>query len=137
MVRPEVLWNWLLQLAENYCEWHPDHLSAYWKKGEPNQIGSIMYFEENIKGEFLKFDFKLTQLVPNKFYEFKTLGTLKYIMPKGTFEIIPSEKGCIFTATLDFRMGKLLSKIAKKSMNKIIQHMQEEGENLKKILESR
>jgi hypothetical protein len=57
-------------------------------------------------------------------------------MPRSTFEIEPSGNDSIFTATLDFRMGKLLSKVAKKSMNNIIKHMQEEGDNLKKILES-
>ena len=56
-------------------------------------------------------------------------------MPHGTFEIIPQGNKSIFKATLDFRMGKLLSKIAKKKVAQIKQHMIEEGENLKKILE--
>ena len=121
MVLPETIWNWVLHLSENYCAWHTSHITAYWKKGKPNQIGSILYAEEDIEGDMVKFGSKITKLVPNNLFEFETVGTMKFLMPRGT----------------DFRMGKLLSKIAKKSMNNIIQHMQEEGENLKKILESR
>ncbi|GAG81004.1 unnamed protein product [marine sediment metagenome] len=68
-------------------------------------------------------------------YRFKTVGALKLILARGSFEIEPSEKGSIFTATLDFHMGKLISKVAKKTVRNISQHMIEEGENLKKILE--
>lgn len=136
MVLPETIWNWVLHLSENYCAWHTSHITAYWKKGKPNQIGSILYAEEDIEGDMVKFGSKVTKLVPNKLFEFETVGTMKFLMPRGTFEIEPSDNGSLFTATLDFRMGKLLSKIAKKSMNNIIKHMQEEGENLKRILES-
>ncbi|MFX0030552.1 MAG: hypothetical protein ACFE8B_15175, partial [Candidatus Hermodarchaeota archaeon] len=78
---------------------------------------------------------KLTKLIPNRLYRFKTVGSLKLILAGGSFEIEPFENGSIFTATLDFHMGKLLSKLAKKKVQEISQHMREEGENLKKILE--
>lgn len=51
-------------------------------------------------------------------------------------EMKDSENGSIFTATLDFHMGKFLSKLAKKTVQQISQHMVEEGQNLKKILEN-
>jgi len=54
---------------------------------------------------------------------------------KSKLAIEPSENGSIFPATLDSHMGKLLSKLAKKTMQQISQHMIEEGQNLKKILE--
>jgi hypothetical protein len=125
----------LLNFVDNYCEWHPAHIKANWEKGEPNEVGSIMYTEEEIKGELLKLRAKLKRLISNKLFEFKTVGSLKLLLYGGTFEIEPTENGSIFTATLDFRMGKLLSKLAKKSVGFITQHMIEEGENLKKILE--
>ena len=133
--KPEIIWNWLLKITDNYCEWHPSHIKALWKKGDPNEIGSVMYAEEFIGDELLKMSSKLTKLIPNSFYEFKTVGHVKLLMPHGTFEIIPNGNKSIFKATLDFRMGKLLSKIAKKKVAQIKQHMIEEGENLKKILE--
>ncbi len=53
---------------------------------------------------------------------------------KSKLAIEPSENGSIFTATLDFHIGKLLSKLARKTVQQISQHMIEEGQNLKKIL---
>ena len=132
---PEAIWDWFLHIAENYLEWHPSHVKAIWETETSSELGSILYAEEYIEDDFLKMKSKLTELIPNKLYRFKTVGTLKLILAGGSFEIEPSENGSIFTATLDFHMGKLLSKLAKKTMQQISQHMFEEGENLKKILE--
>jgi len=134
-VSPEVIWDWFLHIAENYLEWHPSHIKANWETETASEVGSILYAEEDINGEFLKMKSKLTELIPNRLYRFKTVGTLKLILAGGSFEVNPSENGSIFTATLDFHMGKLLSKLAKKKMQEISQHMIEEGQNLKKILE--
>lgn len=135
-VSPEVIWDWLLHIDENYLEWHPSHIKAKWETKTASEVGSILYAEEDIKGDFLKMRSKLTELIPNKLFKFKTVGTLKLILAGGSFEIEPSENESIFTATLDFHMGKLLSKLAKKKVQEISQHMIEEGQNLKKILES-
>ena len=135
-VSPEVIWDWFLHIAENYLEWHPSHIKANWETDNASQVGSILYAEEDIDGDFLKMRSKLTKLIPNRLYRFKTVGFLKLILGGGSFEIEPSENGSIFTATLDFHMGKLLSKFAKKKVQHISQHMIEEGQNLKKILEN-
>jgi len=134
-VSPEVIWDWFLHIAENYLEWHPSHIKANWETETASEVDSILYAEEDINGEFLKMKSKLNKLIPNRLYRFKTVGTLKLILAGGSFEIEPSENASIFTATLDFHMGKLLSKLAKKTVQKISQHMIEEGQNLKKILE--
>jgi len=134
-VPPQIIWEWLLKFAENYCEWHPSHIISYWEKGEPNKVGSILYSEENIKGELLKMRLRVIDLIPNKLIKFKTVGSLKLLLIGGTFEIENSKNGSFFIATLDFRMGKFLSKIAKKTVGEISQHMIEEGQNLKLILE--
>ncbi|MFW9949488.1 MAG: SRPBCC family protein [Candidatus Thorarchaeota archaeon] len=132
---PEVIWDWFLHIAENYLEWHPSHIKANWETDIASKVGSILYAEEDISGDFLKMRSKLTKLIPNRLYRFKTVGALKLLLAGGSFEIEPSEKGSIFTATLDFPMGKFISKVAKKKVQQISQHMIEEGENLKKILE--
>ncbi len=94
-----------------------------------------MYAEEDIGEAFLKMRSRLTKLIPTRLYRFKTVGILKLVLAGGSFEMEPSENGTIFTATLDFHMGKLLSKVVKKKILDITQHMIEEGVNLKKILE--
>ena len=134
-VPPEIVWDWFLKFAENYCEWHPSHIVSYWEKGDPNKVDSILYSEENFGGELLKIRAKITEIIPLKLFKFKTVGSLKLLLIGGSFEIEKTTNGCLFIATLDFRMGKFLSKIAKKTMQQIIQHMIEEGKNLKIILE--
>ncbi|MFX1448208.1 MAG: SRPBCC family protein [Promethearchaeota archaeon] len=134
-VSPEIIWDWFLHIAENYLEWHPSHIKAIWETDNASEVGSILYAEEDISGDFLKMRSMLTKLIPNRLYRFKTVGALKFLLAGGSFEIEPSENGSIFTATLDFHMGKLISKVAKKKVQQISQHMIEEGENLKKILE--
>ncbi|MFX1431257.1 MAG: SRPBCC family protein [Promethearchaeota archaeon] len=134
-VPPKIIWDWFLHIAENYLEWHPSHIKAYWETEAASEIGSILYAEEDISGDFLKMRSKLTELIPNRLYRFKTVGTLRFLLAGGSFEIEPSENGSIFTATLDFHMGKLLSQVVKKEVQQISQHMIEEGQNLKKILE--
>ena len=134
-VPPETIWDWFLHVAENYLQWHPSHITAFWETEKANEVGSILYAEEYISGDFLRMRSKLTKLVPNRLYRFKTIGSLKLILVGGSFEMEPTEKGTIFTATLDFHMGKLISKFAKKKVREISQHMIEEGKNLKKILE--
>jgi len=134
-VSPEIIWDWFLHIAENYLEWHPSHIKANWETETVSEVGSILYAEEDISGDFLKMKSKLTKLIPNRLYRFKTVGGLKLLLAGGSFEIEPSENGSIFTATLDFHMGKFISKLFKKKVQQISQHMIEEGQNLKKILE--
>lgn len=134
-VSPEIVWDWFLHIAENYLEWHPSHIKAYWETDTVSKVGSILYAEEDISGDFLKMRSKMTKIIPNKLYRFKTVGGLKILLAGGSFEIEPSKNGSIFIATLDFHMGNLLSKLVKKKVQQISQHMKEEGENLKKILE--
>lgn len=134
-VSPEIIWDWFLHIAENYLEWHPSHIKANWETETINEVGSILYAEEDISGDFLKMKSKVIKLIPNRLYRFKTVGALKLILAGGSFEIEPSENGTIFTATLNFHLGKILSKLAKKKVQQISQHMIEEGQNLKKILE--
>lgn len=55
----------------------------------------------------------------------------------GSFSIKPSNGGSVFTATLSFRFGGLVSMHAKKRAAAIRLHMKEEGKNLKALLEGK
>jgi len=57
-------------------------------------------------------------------------------MSKSQFIIEPKdEKGCVLTAAINFRKGPFFKKLFTKQIEGLKQHMKEEGENLKKILE--
>ena len=128
--------EWFAHFAENYCSWHPDHVDCRWLKGKPFEEGSILYASEYLHGKLHKLRFKITKVEENKRIEFKNLFPESIISPKGSFIIEPKGESCIFTSTLSFRFGWLLSKFAKNEAEGIKMHMKEEGENLKRLLEN-
>ena len=41
---PDKIWNFLININENYSAWHPkDHILFQWTKGEPFEVGSAFY----------------------------------------------------------------------------------------------
>jgi hypothetical protein len=79
--------------------------------------------------------FLTTQLEPNRKVEYRLLFPMSIICPRGSFTVEPKEESSIFTATLTFRFGWLFTKFAKSNVEGMKNHMREEGENLKKLLE--
>ena len=140
---PEKVFEWLIQRfkdKESYQAWHPDHLDIRWIKGEPLQVGSIVYAEEYLHGDLHKLKFRITKIVPNRVIEYRSLFPLSILAPGNTFLVEPEgENSCIFTAMGSLRLPVwLFEKLHKKHKNKIEateQHMKEEGENLKRALE--
>lgn len=135
---PERVFNWPtnIKTEKDYQAWHHDHVDCRWTKGEPFQVGSVVYFEEYLHGEMHKLKFLCTKVVPNRLIEYRPLFPWSIFMPKSQFVMEPrGEKGCVFTATISFRAGSLFKKFGKKRLETVKQHMKEEGENLKKILE--
>ena len=99
----------------------------------------IIYVEEYLHGEIHKLKLHITKIQPNSRIEYKTfLGT------KGIFIIEPRETGTLFTAELHMGtkiplLGKLVDRIMRMFLSRHLeglqQHMAEEGQNLKRILE--
>jgi uncharacterized protein YndB with AHSA1/START domain len=141
---PEKVFQWLTQRMkdkESYKAWHPDHVDIRWIKGEALQEGSILYAEEYLHGDLHKLKFRITKIVPNRLIEYRSLFPLSIIAPGNKFIIEPKgQNSCIFTATGSLRIPRwLFVRIHKKHQHKIEatqQHMKEEGQNLKKALET-
>ncbi|MFX1513674.1 MAG: SRPBCC family protein [Promethearchaeota archaeon] len=132
---PDKIFEWFIHFTENYNVWHPDHVKACWVKGKPWTRGSILYVEEYMHGDLHKIKFKAIKIDPNKRIEYKMLFPTSFICPKGSFIIEPNVDSCIFTATISFRFGWLLSRFAKNRIEAFKKHLKEEGENLKRLLE--
>ncbi len=77
----------------------------------------------------------VTKYLPNKLIEYGVLFPESIVCSGGAFRVKSCGKGSIFTATLSFRFGYLLSKLMLSRVDGIRRHMKEEGENLKRILE--
>lgn len=135
---PEEIFNGLVKVfssKENFKAWHEDHIQCQWIRGEPFEVGSILYVEEYLHNKLHKLKFIGTRLEPNKIIEYKLQFPASIICTGGTFAIEPNGEKCIFVATLSFRMGWLFSALAKSRVDAIKKHMKEEGENLKKTIE--
>ena len=118
-----------------FRKWHKDHVKLQWLKGKPFEEGSILYVEEYLHGKLHKMKFLSTKLEPNRKIEYNLLFPMSMVCYGGSFIIKPKGKSCIFTATLSFRFGYILSKLMPSRVDATRRHMEEEGKNLKKLLE--
>jgi hypothetical protein len=125
----------LINIDKNYKSWHPEHISWNWENGEPFQIESKAIAKEYIHGKVHSLKSIITNIKKNELIEYEFLFPTSIIVKRGSFIFSKIDSGCIFTATLTFRFGKILLKLFKKQMEATLKHMKEEGENLKKLLE--
>jgi len=142
-VKAETIFTQLVKYIssrESYRSWHPEHVDLRWIKGEPVQEGSIMYAEEYLQGHLHKLKFRITKIVPGKMIVYRPLFPLSLIATGNTFLIEPQgENSCVFTASGRIRfplwLFKKMHKAHEGKLNASAQHMKEEGENLKRVLE--
>jgi len=142
---PEKIFNFLTDIVDDdsYRAWHTnDHVSFRWLKGQPWAEGSVMYAEEYLHGKLHKFKFEVTAIVPNERIEYTpTSRFIRKFFPKNEFIIEPKGESCLFIASGTYRVGWIgktfFGKAIEKGLASVKKHMQEEGENLKRILESK
>jgi carbon monoxide dehydrogenase subunit G len=132
---PAEVWEWLSNMADRYTEWHPDHVSADWVRGEPNRIGSRFEAVEYLAGHREKLRFELTEVEPPHAMEYHILGAHSILIPRGRFLVLPAGTGCEFRAEIDIRLGFLLKRILRRRIDALRRHMREEGLYLKRLLE--
>lgn len=132
----EPIWEWLAGLSEHYVEWHPDHVSAEWERGEPNQVGSVFRAVEDLGGEREVIRMEVTSIDPPHRLEYRMRGHVSAILPGGAFAVAPAGGGSRFTASISYRFGSLTAGLFKRRTAALRRHMKEEGENLKRIIES-
>ena len=103
------------------------------------ESGSNWYGEEIVRGKVFKLKGTIGEVIQNRKIVFKYSFPISLVAPR--FEWIIESKGMnsIFTAKSYLRAGDLFYKLSRKEMETKIemhnQHVIEEGENLKKILE--
>jgi len=141
---PEKIFEFFSNLVddESYRAWHTDdHVAMCWTKGSPWQEGSVVYAEEYFHGKVHKLKSVVTKVVPNRRIEYIPVSRfMRRYAPKNTFAVEPKGASCVFTATVHLRIPLLSRLLARKSveegLSSVRKHMKEEGENLKKILET-
>ena len=141
---PEKLFQYLTSIVDSkgYQVWHKeDHVTFRFIKGKPWTVVSVIYAEEYIHGKLHKLKFTITRIVPNKKIEYvQTSWLLRKYFQKNEFIIETQGDACRFIASSTYRIGWIGKTFFKKKLDQglssIRKNMQEEGKNLKQILEN-
>ncbi len=134
---PERISAFFDEMDANYLRWHPDHLLFRWESGRGLEEGVEFYFEEIIGGQKMKKRVVFTRVVPDRHIEFTfTNRLLRLLLPRILFRYEPVQEGVRFTAELHIRTGPIGAWLNRREFDAVRQHMREEGENLKRILEA-
>ncbi|NPV51575.1 MAG: SRPBCC family protein [Candidatus Methanofastidiosum sp.] len=139
---PEEIWKFFYNIEQNYSSWHPeDHILFKWTKGNPLEVGSTFYSEQKMSGEVAKLKGSCTEIILNRKIVLKFDFPTSFMCPKIEWLIEPKGKSSVFTALTYYKFGRLFLKFSKDKVEYILQtsneHMQEEGKNIKKILEEK
>ena len=136
----EQVFDWLAHFQENYLAWHPDHVECRYLKGTSIlEVGSVLYIEEYLHGQLHKLKFLSTNVIPNTRLEYKAGFGIG-----GAFEVKPQGNHVLFIAEITFGSGfpvlgwlldRMMQKLLSDRLEAMKQHMAEEGENLKQLLE--
>lgn len=136
---PGQVYAWLGRMPQEYLAWHPDHVACRVIRGSMLEVGSEIECEEYLHGKLHSLRFRMTKVVPGKRVEFEVVG-----MGLGSFEIQAVDGHARFIAELEIGtkaplIGQLFDWIFawlfKRRIAEMEQHMAEEGEFLKTILE--
>ena len=134
----EKVWVFFDNLDVNYKSWHEDsHVTCRWLKGRPHEEGSIAYFEEILDGQLCKIKAITIKVVKYRLVETRSPFPVSIIHTKGTYIFEPKGNSSVFTAINHFRIPSLFNKRLLSLVAATEKHIKEEGENLKKIIESK
>ena len=136
---PQELFAWLRRMPQEYEAWHPDHVACRVLHGSMLEVGTELECQEYLHGKLHTMRFRMTKIVPDKRVEFEVEG-----LGRGIFEAQQTGNNVMFVAGLDIGydapiIGRLFdfifSLFFEQRIESMRQHMVEEGENLKQLLE--
>lgn len=117
-----------------YVRWHPDHRVFRWIKGRGCKEGNVFYFNETIAGRKYPKKVVFTEVRPGAYIAFAPVWCIvRLVLPRMSFEM--RDQGGK-TELIALRMGPLTIRMHRREFEIIRRHMQEEGENLKRIVEA-
>ncbi len=133
---PDVVFRFFEEIEDRYEKWHPDHVTFRWVTGEGLEAGNEAYFEERIGGDLQKRTIRYTTVEPNRYIEFKPSSRLiGFFLPHISFTVEPEDGGCRITQRIKVRTGPIGTRLNREEFEAVRKHMNEEGENLKHIVE--
>jgi uncharacterized protein YndB with AHSA1/START domain len=136
---PEVVYQFFVEIEENYTKWHPDHVVFRWVEGSALKEGAIAYSEQYVHGSLHKMKARFTKVIPKRRIEFSWVNPFqRFFAPRNEWTFEPTSRGCRFSAEHDIRLGWVSSRMGrvKRGLDAVRKHLREEGENLKRLVET-
>jgi hypothetical protein len=134
---PAAIFDFFDSMETNYLRWHPDHRLFRWEQGRGLTPGVVFYFEEVIGGKLLRKRVEFTRVRTDRCLEFTfTNRLLRLILPSIRFQMEPEGENVRLTQEIRIRTGPVGAWLNRREFAAVRQHMKEEGENLKRLLES-
>jgi Polyketide cyclase / dehydrase and lipid transport len=122
---------------ENYRRWHLDHVTCRWLKRTQNEIGSVLFASEYINKHLFKMKFEITRNDKPRFIGYRSKFPHSLIFPRGSFEFKEQEEKTVFIAELTIRFYGLIKLLLPNTLAKSRKHIEEEGVNLKRMMEGK
>ncbi len=138
---PERAFAFLSRIDLHYTDWHPNHRGAEWVEGQPGEAGAVLAVEEVLHGKLHRLRLRITAVRPGREIRYR-------IGPgaRGAFRFARLNGGVRFAAELTFGWNRpllsrlldpMLARLLGKRLEALRRHMEEEGRNLKALLERR
>lgn len=135
--------KWLLDMGKHYIEMHPQDHVRWENLSGTFEIGSILMAEEYLQGKLYKTKMRITGIERNSriVTEYKSISLPYLILGTSGSEILePSGNGGTrYSYSVSFKLGwimKLFDSITG-AVAALQKHMQEEGVNMKRIIEEK
>jgi hypothetical protein len=139
---PEEIFNYLTGIVddESFRTLNANNIKFRWLTGKPWAVGSIAYAEKYLHGKPHKFEFIISEVVPNKHIEYMpTSKLMRKFFPKKEFIIEKKGTVCLFVSSATFRVGwigrKFFKKTVEDGLSDFRRYLKEENRNLKRLIE--
>lgn len=133
---PQAVMAFFRDIEAQFLAWHPDHI-LFHRESPGLKVGGSFYFEEWIGGKLLKKRVRFTRVERN-LIQFAPINPLfRLFLPYIAFQISAESNGIRVTQTIKIRTGPLGAWSNRREFSAVRVHMREEGENMKRLLETR
>lgn len=141
---PEAVYDWIVTLTnERYRQWHPAHREWRTVKGRPDEVGSIVFFDEQFEGFRVRHYGEVVAAVPNRLLRFR-LKRFVALPVRLALRFEPTEAGTVVTHALtagyDSAFGRMLDWSLRKTFltpafeAALDRHAREEFRNLGRVI---
>jgi hypothetical protein len=140
---PTRVWRWFVALEAHYRDWHSEHLTWRTIRGTPLTEGAIVFVDQWLGRYRFTGRCRIADVRPDRSFHWEMLFPLALVGVGGSFTLEGSGTGCELIAEVHMgwsvpMIGWLLDRMIGLvvPLRDVQRHMDEEGRNLIRLLET-